>query len=453
MYGRASAKANRPLKSGDVLEPECMLERLFKLTENKTNLETEILAGVTTFLTMAYIVFVNPEILGVAKMPFEGVFIATCLSAAIGCFLMAFLANYPIALAPGMGLNAYFAFGVVGKMGHSWQVALGCVFISGMIFLLISVLPIREWVIRAIPKSLKMAIAAGIGLFLALLALKNANILASDPATLVTHGKLTAWPAIMAAIGFAIIVALESRRVPGGVIIGIMAIATLSNFAGHHNFTGIVSMPPSIEPVFMKMDLAGAFNAGLLIVVFAFLFVDLFDNTGTLIGLAHRGGFMSSDGTVPRMRQALIADSAAAMVGAVLGTSTTTSYVESAAGINAGGRTGLTAATVGVLFLVALFLAPLAKSIPAYATAPALLYVACLMARGLIDIEWNDLTEAAPAVVTAVAMPFTFSVADGIAFGFITYSGIKLAAGRMRELHPVVLILSVLFILKYVWIG
>ena len=430
-----------------------MLEQVFKLSANGTSVRTELVAGLTTFLTMAYIIFVNPAILADAKMPFGAVFTATCVAAAIGCFLMAFLANYPIALAPGMGHNAYFAYGVVGGMGYSWQVALGCVFLSGILFLIISVLPVREWIVNAIPKSLKMAIAAGIGLFLALIALKNAGIVVAHPATLVTHGKLVSWPVLMAVVGFALIIALEYRRVMGGVIIGILVVTVISILAGEQKFAGIFDVPPSIAPVFLQMDLAGAMKAGLVTVVFAFLFVDLFDNTGTLIGLAHRGGFMRPDGTVPRLRGVLISESAAAAIGAAVGTSTTTSYIESASGINAGGRTGLTAAAVGVLFLLALFVAPLAGSIPAYATAPALLYVACLMARGLTEIEWNDLTEAAPAVITALAMPFTFSIADGIAFGFISYAGIKLAAGRYRDIHPAVGILAVLFVIKYVVIG
>jgi len=427
-----------------------MLERIFKLSENKTTVRTEVVAGITTFLTMAYIIFVNPAILEAAKMPFGAVFVATCGAAAIGCFLMAFLANYPIALAPGMGLNAYFAFGVVGGMGYSWQVALGCVFLSGVIFFIISVLPIREWIVNAIPKSLKMAIAAGIGLFLALIALKNAGIVVGDKATLVTHGQLTSFPVVMAALGFALIVALEYRRVMGGVIIGILVVTVIAIMAGQQKFEGIFDVPPSIAPVFLQMDLGGALQVGLVTVVFAFLFVDLFDNTGTLIALAHRGGFMRPDGTVPRLNRALMSDSAAAMIGAAVGTSTTTSYIESASGINAGGRTGLTAAVVGVLFILALFVSPLAGSIPAYATAPALLYVACLMARGLVEVEWDDITEAAPAVITAIIMPFTFSIADGIAFGFISYAGIKLVAGRYRDVHPAVGILAVLFVIKYV---
>jgi AGZA family xanthine/uracil permease-like MFS transporter len=430
-----------------------MLEQVFKLSENKTNVRTEIVAGITTFLTMAYIIFVNPAILAEAKMPFGAVFAATCVAAAIGCFLMAFLANYPIALAPGMGLNAYFAFGVVGGMGHSWQVALGCVFISGVIFFIISVLPIREWIVNAIPMSLKMAIAAGIGLFLALIALKNAGIVVAHPATLVTHGKLASFPVIMATLGFFLIVALERFRVMGGVIIGILVVTIIAIAAGQQKFGGIFDTPPSLAPVLLQMDLAGALQVGLVTVVFAFLFVDLFDNTGTLIALAHRGGFMRPDGTVPRLRGALIADSGAAMIGAAVGTSTTTSYIESASGINVGGRTGLTAATVGVLFILALFVAPLAGSIPAYATAPALLYVACLMTRGLTEVAWDDITEAAPAVITALAMPFTFSIAEGIAFGFISYAAIKLATGRYRDVHPAVGILAVLFVIKYVVIG
>ena len=430
-----------------------MLEQLFKLNENKTTVRTEIVAGITTFLTMAYIIFVNPDILSKAGMPFGAVFTATCVAAAIGCLLMAFLANYPIALAPGMVLNAYFAFTVVGGMKFSWQVALGCVFISGIIFFIISVLPIREWIVNAIPKSLKMAIAAGIGLFLALIALKNAGIVVGDPATLVKHGDLKSWPVLMATLGFALIVALEHRKVLGGVIIGILVVTIISIVAGYQKFQGIFDVPPSIAPVFVQMDLAGALGVGLITVVFTFLFIDLFDNTGTLIALAHRGGFMRPDGTVPRLRNALMADSAAAMVGAAVGTSTTTSYIESASGINEGGRTGLTSVTVAVLFLLALFVAPLAGSIPPYATAPALLYVSLLMARGLVEIEWDDVTEAAPAVITAIAMPFTFSIAEGIAFGFIAYTVIKLVAGKFSEIHPAVGILAVLFLIKYVFIA
>jgi AGZA family xanthine/uracil permease-like MFS transporter len=431
-----------------------MLEALFKLSENKTNIRTEVVAGITTFLTMAYIIFVNPDILSKAGMPRDAVFVATCLAAAVGTALMALLANYPIALAPGMGLNAYFAFTVVLGMKYTWQVALGCVFISGLIFLVLSVLPVREWIINAIPRSLKLAISAGIGLFLAIIALQGAKIVVAHPATMVTAGDLSTWPVLLASLGFVAIVALDHYRVPGGIIIGVIAVSVISALVGASTFDWrIVALPPSPAPVLLQMDLAGALNVGLITVIFAFLFVDLFDNSGTLIGLAHRAGFLRPDGTVPRLGRALIADSTAAMAGAALGTSTTTSYIESAAGIKAGGRTGLTAMVVAVLFLLALLFSPLAASVPSWATAPALLYVACLMTRGLAEIEWDDVTEAAPAVVTALAMPFTFSIAEGIAFGFITYAAIKLASGRISEVHPAVGILAVLFVVKFAVIG
>jgi AGZA family xanthine/uracil permease-like MFS transporter len=430
-----------------------MLERLFKLNENKTTVRTEVVAGITTFLTMAYIIFVNPDILSKAGMPFGAVFVATCVASAIGCLLMAFLANYPIALAPGMGLNAYFAFAVVGGMKFPWQVALGCVFISGVIFFLISVLPIREWIVNAIPKSLKMAIAAGIGLFLALIALKNAGIVVGNPATLVAHGDLTSWPVVMATLGFALIVALEHRRVLGGVIIGILVVTIVSIIAGQQKFAGVFDVPPSIAPVFLQMDLSGAIHVGLVTVIFAFLFVDLFDNTGTLIALAHRGGFMRPDGTVPRLNRALMSDSAAAMLGAAVGTSTTTSYIESAAGVQAGARTGLSSVFVAIFFLLALFFSPLAGMIPAYATAAALFYVACVMARGLAEIDWEDITEYAPAVVAAVTMPLTYSIATGIGLGFITYAVLKILSGRIKEAAPAVLVLATIFAIKFAITG
>ncbi len=430
-----------------------MLESLFKLRENKTSAGTEILAGLTTFLTMAYIIFVNPDILSKAGMPRDAVFAATCIAAAVGCALMAFVANYPIALAPGMGLNAYFAFSVVLGMKISWQVALGCVFISGVLFLILSLLPVRAWIVDAIPKSLKMAIAAGIGLFLALIALQSAKIVVPHPATMVTAGDLKSWPVILAVLGFVLIVALDHRKVPGAVIIGVLAVTAASALVGASKFGGVFAMPPSVAPVFLQMDLAGALNVGLVTVIFAFLFVDLFDNSGTLVALAHRAGFLTAKGMVPRLGKALVADSSAAMLGAAIGTSTTTSYIESASGIAAGGRTGLTALTVGVLFVLALFLAPLAASVPPWATAPALLYVACLMMRSLLEIDWDDITEVAPAMVTALAMPFTFSIAEGIAFGFIAYASIKLVAGRWSDIHPAVAILAVLFVAKFAFVS
>jgi AGZA family xanthine/uracil permease-like MFS transporter len=366
---------------------------------------------------------------------------------------MGLYANYPIALAPGMGLNAYFAFTLVQGMGLSWQVALGAVFISGLLALLLSISPVREWLFNAIPKTLKMAISAGIGLFLAIIALKNAGILAAHPATFVTLGDVTKTPAVLAACGFVLMVALDARRVPGSIIIAILATTAVGVALGITPAQGIVSAPPSIAPTFGQLDILGAIEIGLVTVIIVLLFVDLFDTAGTLVGVAHRAGLLTPDGKLPRLRKALIADSSATMIGAVLGTSNTTSYIESAAGVKAGGRTGLTAVTVAVLFLLALFFAPLAGTVPAYATAPALLFVACLMTRGLFEVDWEDPTEYAPAVVTAISMPLTFSIATGIAFGFITYAGCKLLAGRYREVSAAVAVLAILFIARFAYVA
>ncbi|NNN26040.1 MULTISPECIES: NCS2 family permease [Pseudomonas] len=428
-----------------------MLEKLFQLKVHNTNVRTEILAGITTFLTMAYILFVNPSILGETGMDKGAIFVATCLAAAIGSAVMGLIANYPIALAPGMGLNAFFTYTVVLHMGHTWQVALGAVFLSACMFFIISIFRIREWIINSIPLALRSAIAAGIGLFLALIALKESGIVVANQATLVGMGDLAKPAPLLAILGFILIVALEARRVTGAVMIGILVVTFISIAIGVSQFGGVVSMPPSLAPTFLQLDIKGALDIGLFSVIFAFLFVDLFDNSGTLIGVAKRAGLMGKDGHMPKMGRALIADSSAAMVGSLLGTSTTTSYIESAAGVSAGGRTGLTAIVVAVLFLLALFFAPLAGNVPAFATAPALFFVAVLMASGLAEIDWDDLTVAAPVVVTALAMPLTFSIANGIAFGFITWTACKLLSGRFRELNPALVILSILFVIKLGW--
>ena len=430
-----------------------MLERTFALSSHGTDVRTEVIAGFTTFLTMAYIIFVNPDILSAAGMPKDAVFVATCLAAALGSAIMGLYANYPIALAPGMGLNAYFAFAVVGGMGFTWQQALGAVFISGVLFILVSLFRLREWIVNAIPRSLKFAISAGIGLFLAIIGLKNAGIIAAHPATLVTLGDIHQPGALLAIAGFLIIVALEQRKVPGAIIIGILAVTIASALFGLTTISGIVAAPPSLAPTFMQMDIAGAFEKGLLVVILTFFMVELFDASGTLVGVAHRAGLLDQDGKLPRLKKALLADSAAIVVGAGLGTSSTTAYIESAAGTAVGGRTGLTAVVVALLFLAALVFAPLAGAVPAYATAPALCYVAVLMARGLAEIDWDDLTETAPAVITAITMPFTFSIAHGIAFGFIAYTVLKLLSGKARELSPMVAIIAVLFVFKFAFLG
>jgi AGZA family xanthine/uracil permease-like MFS transporter len=429
--------------------PGGILERTFALTENGTNVRTEFIAGLTTFLTMIYIVFVNPQILAKAGMDPGAVFVATCIAAAVSTLMMAFLANYPIALAPGMGLNAFFAFTVVLGYKYSWQQALAAVFCSGVLFFLISIFRIREYVIGAIPKNLKLAISAGVGLFLAIIALEESKIVVVHPATLVTLGDLKQWPAILCLLGFVLIVALNFRKVPGGTVIGILVVTLIGLPLGLAKFSGIVSMPPSLAPTFLQLDFSRMFEQTFIIVVFTFLLVDIFDNAGTLIGVAHRAGLLDKDGNLPRMRQALTADSFAAMFGALVGTSTTTSYIESTAGVSAGGRTGLTAVFVAMFFLLALLFSPLASMVPAYASAAALLYVACVMTQGLAEIGWDDVTEYAPAVVTALAMPFTYSIATGIGLGFITYALAKIIAGKFSEAKPAVVVLAILFAIKF----
>ncbi len=426
------------------------LDRYFGLTESGTNVRTELIAGLTTFLTMVYIVFVNPQILSASGMDKGAVFTATCIAAAVSTAVMALYANYPIALAPGMGLNAFFAFTVVlGAYKYAWQQALAAVFCSGVIFFLISIFNIREYIINSIPKNLKFAISAGVGLFLGIIALEEAKIVVAQKDTLVTLGDLKQWPAILCLGGFIVIVALNYRNIIGATLIGILAATLIGLPLGLTEFHGIVSAPPSLAPTFLQLDFSRVAELSFLIVVFSFLLVDLFDNAGTLIGVTHRAGLLDKDGRLPRMKQALVADSFAAMFGSLIGTSTTTSYIESAAGVAAGGRTGLTSVFVAIFFLLALFFSPLAGMVPAYASAAALLYVACVMARGLAEMEWEDITEYAPAVVCAVTMPLTYSIATGIGLGFITYALAKLVAGKLDEAKPAVLILAVVFAVRF----
>ncbi len=425
------------------------MERLFRLSERGTDPRTEILAGFSTFLTMAYIIVVNPSIMTAAGIDAGAAFVATCLAAAIGSMLMGVIANFPIALAPGMGLNAYFAFAVVQGMGVPWQVALGAVFLSGLLFFAVSIFRVREWLVNGIPLSLKFGIAAGIGFFLGLIGLRGMGLVVAHPATLVGLGPLGVTSTIIACAGFLLIAGLSARGVPGSIVIGIVVTALVGMPFGLTTFQGIASLPPSLAPTFLQLDIAGAIGLGITGIIFTFFIVDLLDNTGTLIGTVHRAGLMRPDGSVPNLGKALVADSTGAMMGAVLGTSTTVSYIESAAGIQAGGRTGLTAVTVGVLFLLALFLAPLATSIPGFATAPALVFVACLMAKALAELNWEDATEYMPAIVTALAMPFTFSIATGIGLGFITYAGVKTLAGRPGEVHGAVWLIAALSAVKF----
>jgi AGZA family xanthine/uracil permease-like MFS transporter len=427
------------------------LETFFKLKENGSDVRTELVAGLTTFLTMAYIIFVNPTILADAGMPKDAVFVATCMAAALGTLIMGLYANYPIGMAPGMGLNAYFAYAVVLGMGVPWQSALGAVFLSGCLFVLISVLGLREMIVNGIPHSLRTAITVGIGMFLALIALKSAGLVVANPATLVTAGDLHKPQALMAVFGFLLIVTLDRLKVRGAILVGIIVVTVLSFFFGGNKFAGLVSAPPSIAPTFLQLDVRGALSMGVLNVVLVFFLVELFDATGTLMGVAKRAGLLV-EGKMQRLNKALLADSVAIVAGSALGTSSTTAYIESAAGVQAGGRTGLTALVVALLFLACLFIAPLAGVVPAYATAPALLFVACLMLRELGEIDWSDTTESVPAAITALVIPFTYSIAEGIAFGFITYAVLKLSTGRARGVKPIVWVIAAVFVFRFAWL-
>lgn len=429
------------------------IKQYFGIDDKNTTIKTEILAGITTFLTMAYIIFVNPEMLAKTGMDKGAVFVATCLASALGCFLMGLIARLPVALAPGMGLNAFFTFSVVLGMGNSWQVALGAVFVSGLLFVIISIFKLREWIINAIPYTLKQAIVAGIGAFLAFIALQSAGIIVDSPATLVKMGNLTHFAPAMAILSFFLIVIFEQRKIPAGVLLSILIITVISLLAGKTEYQGIVSMPPSIAPTFMQLDIKGALDVGMVSVIFAFLFVVLFDTSGTLIGVTKKAGLMKEDGKIPNLGKALFADSVSAVGGAMLGTSSVTSYVESTAGVSAGGRTGLTAIVVGVLFLLVLFFAPLAGMIPPYATAGAIFYVAVLMLFTLKEIDWEDLTESSPVAVVLLLTPLTFSIADGIALGFITYTFAKLVSGRHREISIAVWVLTAILLAKFIFLS
>ncbi|MCJ2064070.1 NCS2 family permease [Methylobacterium sp. J-088] len=439
----------------DAIAPEPLgnfLERTFQLSEHGTNVRTELLAGLTTFLTMAYIVFVNPSILADAGMPRSAVFVATCLAAALGSLIMGLYANYPIALAPGMGLNAYFTYVVVQGLGFAWPAALGAVFISGLCFLIVTLTGLRAIIVDGIPRSMRIAITAGIGLFLAIIALKNAGIVAASPATFVTLGDLHRPGTVLAVIGFLMVAALSARKVRAALLSSILTVTALSFAVAGNGFQGIVSLPPSITPTLFALDIPGALSGGLLNVILVLFLVELFDATGTLMGVANRAGLLT-EGRMRRLDRALMADSASVFVGSLLGTSSATAYLESASGVEEGGRTGLTAVTVAILFLACLFFAPLAAAVPPYATAPALFYVACLMLRELADLDWDDRTEAIPACVTALLMPFTYSIATGVSCGFIAYAALKLFTGRAREVKPVVWVIAAIFLFKFVVMG
>ncbi|EAN0552252.1 NCS2 family permease [Salmonella enterica subsp. enterica serovar Enteritidis] len=429
-----------------------MLERVFKLREHGTTARTEVIAGFTTFLTMVYIVFVNPQILGVAGMDTSAVFVTTCLIAAFGSILMGLFANLPVALAPAMGLNAFFAFVVVQAMGLPWQVGMGAIFWGAVGLLLLTIFRVRYWMIANIPVSLRVGITSGIGLFIGMMGLKNAGVIVANPETLVSIGNLTSHSVLLGVLGFFIIAILASRNIHAAVLVSIIVTTLLGWMMGDVHYNGIVSAPPSVTSVVGHVDLAGSFNLGLAGVIFSFMLVNLFDSSGTLIGVTDKAGLADAKGKFPRMKQALFVDSISSVTGAFVGTSSVTAYIESSSGVSVGGRTGLTAVVVGILFLLVIFLSPLAGMVPPYAAAGALIYVGVLMTSSLARVNWQDLTESVPAFITAVMMPFSFSITEGIALGFISYCVMKIGTGRLRDLSPCVVIVVLLFVLKIVFI-
>lgn len=429
-----------------------MLERVFKLREHGTTARTEVIAGFTTFLTMVYIVFVNPQILGVAGMDTSAVFVTTCLIAAFGSILMGLFANLPVALAPAMGLNAFFAFVVVQAMGLPWQVGMGAIFWGAVGLLLLTIFRVRYWMIANIPVSLRVGITSGIGLFIGMMGLKNAGVIVANPETLVSIGNLTSHSVLLGVLGFFIIAILASRNIHAAVLVSIIVTTLLGWMMGDVHYNGIVSAPPSVTSVVGHVDLAGSFNLGLAGVIFSFMLVNLFDSSGTLIGVTDKAGLADEKGKFPRMKQALFVDSISSVTGAFVGTSSVTAYIESSSGVSVGGRTGLTAVVVGILFLLVIFLSPLAGMMPPYAAAGALIYVGVLMTSSLARVNWQDLTESVPAFITAVMMPFSFSITEGIALGFISYCVMKIGTGRLRDLSPCVVIVALLFVLKIVFI-
>ncbi|MDB4262785.1 NCS2 family permease [Porticoccaceae bacterium] len=431
------------------------LDSLFKIKARGTTPLKELLAGITTWVTMVYIVAVNPHMLSDAGMDFGAVFVATCLAAAFGCLIMGAVANLPIALAPGMGLNAFFTYSIVLGMGLSWELALGAVFWSGFLFLILSLTKVREQIIYAMPESIKTGIAIGIGFFLAVIGLGNAGIIVQGQGTLVALGDVHSWSVIFCSVGFVVTVALYSKGKNWAVIFGIACVAILGwIFDPAANFESqVMSLPPAMSPTFMKLEVFLPLDVAILTVILSLLFVDIFDTSGTLVAVAKKGGLEDSEGKIENLGKAMIADSGATIAGSIFGTSTTTSYIESNAGIAAGGKTGLTAIVVALLFLLTLFFSPLAASLPSYATSPALIFVAILLIGTLSNFsDWDDFSESAPLIITALLMPLSFSIADGLAAGVITYTFVKIFSGNIKAIHPVMGALTVAFICRFVWL-
>ena len=428
------------------------LDRLFKLQANGTNVSTEVLAGCTTFITMVYIIFVNPQMMAASGMDQGASFVGTCLAAAIACFVMGLYANWPVGMAPGMGLNAFFTYTVVGEMGYSWQIALGAVFLAGIIFVIMSVTRLRRWMLDSISLDLRIAMGAGVGLFVGFIGLKSGGIIVANGATFLSLGDFTKPQTLLAGLSFLSIAILSIRRVPGAIIIGILGITSIAIAMDLVQFNGLVAPPPSLAPTLMQLDIVGAFDVAMISVIIAFLFVNLFDTAGTLLGVASRAGLVDEQGNAKNLDRALKADSSSSVLGAFFGCPPVTSYVESSAGVEAGGRTGLTAVVVGSLFLLAIFFSPLAAIVPPYATAGALIYVAILMLSSMEALDWSDMTEILPALVTIIMIPLSFSIANGIALGFITYVAVKFFAGKRADITLGAWFLAVIFLAKFTFL-
>ena len=428
------------------------LDSLFKLQANGTNVGTEVLAGCTTFITMVYIIFVNPQMMAASGMDQGASFVGTCLAAAIACFVMGLYANWPVGMAPGMGLNAFFTYTVVGEMGYSWQIALGAVFLAGIIFVIMSVTRLRRWMLDSISLNLRIAMGAGVGLFIGFIGLKSGGIIVANGATFLSLGDFTQPQTLLAGFSFLSIAILSIRRVPGAIIIGILSVTSIAIAMGLVEFNGLIAAPPSLAPTLMQLDIVGAFDVAMISVIIAFLFVNLFDTAGTLLGVANRAGLIDEQGNAKNLDRALKADSSSSVLGAFLGCPPVTSYVESSAGVEAGGRTGLTAVVVGSLFLLAIFFSPLAAIVPAYATAGALIYVAMLMLSGMEALDWSDMTEILPALVTIIMIPLSFSIANGIALGFITYVAVKFFAGKRSDITLGAWFLAIIFLAKFTFL-
>ena len=429
-----------------------ILEKTFDLKLNNTTVKKELLAGFTTFITMAYIIFVNPQMMAASGMDQGASFVGTCLAAAIACIAMGLYANWPVGLAPGMGLNAFFTYTVVNEMGYAWEIALGAVFLAGILFVIMSVTPLRRWMLDSIPLNLRIAMGSGVGLFIGFIGLKSGGIIISNDATLLSLGDFSKIETLLAALGFLSITILSVRKIPGAIIIGVLGITIIGIFLGIVNFNGVVSMPPSLAPTLMKLDIMGALDLAMISVIMSFLFVNLFDTAGTLLGVATRANLVDEKGDIKNLDKALKADSSSSVFGAFFGCSPVTSYVESSAGIEAGGRTGLAAVVVGILFIIAIFFSPVAAIIPAYATAGALVYVAILMLSGMERLNWQDSSELLPALIIIIMIPLTFSIANGIALGFIAYIAIKIFTGKLKSISSGAWFLGLIFLSKFIFL-